>query len=801
MGEKLYKVEGMTCASCKSAVEKAIKKIDNVLIVESNFTDGRTVVEFKDELDDNKVVETVRNAGYSVKTSKLTLKVSDMTCASCAQSIEYVLKRGADFLDVSVNFGSGKVYVEFVEGRTDIREVRKLVEKAGYTPEKAEKEEESFDDTGLMKKLLVPAWIGVLLLLVLTFAPISESVSKPLMAIVSFPVAFIVGWPTVHKKTLAALKNGSINMETLISLGVVAAYSAGILSFFIDTPQFFMVSSMILFFHLLGQYLEEKAKGKASSAIKQLMELEADTARVIREGEEVEISLDEVVEGDMMVVKPGEKVPTDGKVVEGRSFVDESMVSGEPVPVEKNVGDEVVGATINQDGVLKVEATKVGDETFLSQVVKMVEKAQASKLPVQTLADSVTAKFVPGIIIISVVTFLAWFFFHTSLIEIVTFAETFIPWVDPTIGRLGLAVFAGVAVMVISCPCALGLATPTSVMVGTGKAAENGVLFRKGDALQSLQEVDTVVFDKTGTLTKGMPEVTDVESLDGDWDEVKVLKYAASVEKNSEHPLADAVVEKSRERGYELFETENFENHRGKGVEADIGGVEVLVGNKKLMADKSVEVSDETGGKVEELQKKGKTVFLLAYGSEIKGMLAVSDSIKEGTVEAVNFFHQKGLKTVVLTGDNYVVGRAVADKVGIDDVEAEVLPDRKSERIGELQREGRKVCMVGDGINDAPALTRADVGMSIGTGTDIAIESSDVVLVRGGLGSAVDAYKISESSMRNIKQNLGWAFGYNTLAIPAASLGLLHPIVAAGAMALSSITVVLNSLRLRRIKL
>ncbi len=819
MEKTTIKVEGMTCASCAQTIESSLKDLEGVQEANINLATEKGTIEYNSEktsIDD--IIQAVENSGYSVFSKEIQLDVIDMTCASCAQTIENTLSSDDRIIEANVNLPNDRVYVKFLEGTITEDEIIDIIGTAGYTAKKPESETKPSEKTEAekrtqkTKRFMIYAWIGTLLMIPFwlqlnfdfifgNFIPLTKSVMMIIMAALATAVGIGIGWPTVHSKTFTSLSSRNISMETLITMGVFASWTAGVLSFFLEIPSFFMVAGMILAFHLIGQYLEDKAKGRASSAVKKLLELEADTARIVRDEEEVEIPLEEVQEGDVMKVKPGEKIPTDGLIVEGRSNIDESMATGESVPVEKSEGDEVIGSTINQEGMLKVKATKVGKDTFLSQVVEMVEKAQGTKLPIQKLADKVTSKFVPGVITISFITFIGWLIASNRLVGILEWAQAFLPWVNPGLGTFGLALFAGIAVLVIACPCALGLATPTSVMVGTGKGAQNGILFRQGDALQIMQDLDTIVFDKTGTLTKGKPELTDYWTPEGSAEEM--LSKAASVENASEHPIAQAIVRGAEEKDIKLLDVGDFENMRGKGVIGNVDGEEILVGNARLFEEKDMKIPEDIEKKMKELQSEGKTSFYVAIGGKVLGNIAVADKVKDESEGAVQEFKEAGLKTVMLTGDNERVGRAVAEKLGIDEVEAEVLPDEKASRIKDLQEAGgrKKVAMVGDGINDAPALTQADVGIAIGTGTDIAIESADVTLVRGELNAAVQAFNLSKHIMRNIKQNLTWAFGYNSGAIPVAAFGLLHPAIAAGAMAFSSVTVVSNALRLKRVEL
>lgn len=818
MNEITLKIEGMTCASCVNTVEEALQKLEGITEVSVNLATEHASIKY----DPKKVgpedfVKAVKGAGYEVAMEEVQLDILDMTCTSCARTIESTLNQDERILEASVNFALERVSCKILDGAITERELIQQVKNAGYTakkPTKRPKEMEVSKELQRTKQLLISAWIGTFLMipfwlqlnfgfLVGSFNSLPVFWGKVIVAAIATPVGLGMGWPTVHSKTFSSLLHGNINMETLITLGVIAAWITGILSFFMNVPSFFMISGMILAFHLLGQFLETKAKGKASQAVQKLLEMEAETARVTRNGEVKEIPLEEVKVGDTMIVKPGEKIPTDGIVKEGHSAVDESMATGESVPVEKKPGDEVIGSTINKQGSLEVEATKVGEDTFLSQVIEMVEKAQATKLPIQKLADKVTAKFVPAIITISLIAGGTWLLFHEQLINVLYWAEAFLPWVNPQLGLVGLTLFASIAVLVISCPCALGLATPTSVMVGVGKGAENGVLFREGEALQIMQDIDTIVFDKTGTITKGKMELTDVWAVNPESSPREVLRKGSSLENMSEHPIAQAVVKGAKERGAELLEVEDFKNVPGQGVRGNVDGEAILVGKEELMRDENIEIPENSLEEMKELQSKGKTSFFVASDGKVIGVLAVADELKEDSKEAIKRFKRYGLETVIMTGDNERVGKAIASRVGIERVEANVMPNEKANRIKKLQHgNGRKkVAMVGDGINDAPALTQADIGIAIGTGTDIAIESGDVTLVRGDLKAAVQAFALSKATLKNIKQNLTWAFGYNSTAIPIAFLGLLHPAIAAGAMAFSSVTVVTNALRLRNVEL
>jgi Cu+-exporting ATPase len=554
---------------------------------------------------------------------------------------------------------------------------------------------------------------------------------------------------------------------------------------------------MIMAFHLTGRYIEETAKGRASQAIRKLLELGAKTAHVERNGEEVEIPIEDVRVGDVMIVRPGEKIPTDGVVVSGESAVDESMATGESMPVTKDQGDEVIGATVNQEGLLKVRATRVGKDTFLAQVIKLVEQAQGTKVPIQAFADRVTSVFVPIIITIAVLTFLSRLVFPEATRSLTALGE-FLPWVNPNLGTLTLAIVSMVSVFVIACPCALGLATPTALMVGSGMGAEHGILIRSGEAIQTLKDVNVVIFDKTGTITKGKPEVTDVVLAAEDMSKPQLLRWAASAEQGSEHPLGRAIVQHARSEGLDLVAPLGFNAIRGKGIVAEIDGRQTLVGSTRLMKEEDVELG-ALNATIEQLEADGKTLMLVAVEGELKGAIAVADTLKEDSADAIAALHNLGVETAMITGDNRRTAEAIARTVNIDHVLAEVLPDGKVEEVRRLQDQHGMVAFVGDGINDAPALTQANVGIAIGTGTDIAIEASDVTLVRGALTGVVEAINLSRATFRKIRQNLFWAFFYNVIMVPLALIGWMHPVLAEAAMATSSITVVTNANLLRRV--
>jgi Cu+-exporting ATPase len=567
--------------------------------------------------------------------------------------------------------------------------------------------------------------------------------------------------------------------------------------FFIPIASFTGVAAMIMAIHLTGRYIETKAKGKASQAIRKLLELGAKTATILQNGTEKEVPVETLQVDDIIIVKAGSKIPTDAQIIEGEAAIDESMATGESMPVHKTAGDNIIGATILKQGYLKAKVTKIGKDTFLSQIIKMVEEAQNSKIPIQEFADKVTSYFVPTVIAIAIISLAVWLIFPQSLGKVLVWAVNFLPWINPELGYLSQAIFAAVAVLVIACPCALGLATPTALMVGSGKGAENGILIRKGEAIQTMRQIDTIVFDKTGTITRGTPQVTDFYSK---LEEKEVLKLAAGIEKGSTHPLATAILEFAQSKQVEAADMTDFQIIAGHGIKAKHNKNNFLLGNLELMQANNIE-TEEIKLRIETLQKQAKTVVMLAQADHVIGVLAIADKIKPDSAAAISKLHKLGFRTVMLTGDNQETAAAIAKEANISQVIANVLPDQKVATVKDLQNKYGRVAMVGDGINDAPALKQADVGIAIGSGTDIAIESADITLVNNSLNSVVKAVLLSQKTFRKIKQNLFWAFAYNMVAIPLAFLGMLHPVIAETAMAFSSVTVVSNANLLKKEKL
>lgn len=739
----------------------------------------------------------------SENLEKINIGITGMTCNSCARTINKSLRGVPGVAFVNVNFASEQALVKFDKTLADKEKLYQAVKDVGYgvvKEEELDKIEQVFYKEARLRLIL--AWAFTLPLIILMILEMAFGIMIPAMdwvyLLLSLPPVFIAGWRT-HRGAISSLKYRELGMDVLISMGSLVSYATGIAALFTQIQSYASVGAMIMAFHLVGKYLETLTKGRAAGAIKKLLKLEAKTARLLINGQEKEISVSEIKVGDIMLVRPGEKIPTDGEVVSGTSSVDESMATGESLPVTRTVGDKVIGATLNQEGVLQLKATKIGKDTFLAQVIKMVEECQGSKVPIQELADKITGYFVPIVFGIAIISFFLWLIFPAFFITLIAKLSPFIPWVNPGLDKISLAIFSAVAVLVIACPCALGLATPTALMIGSGLGAQHGILIRNGEAIQTLQYIKTIVFDKTGTITKGKPEVSDLIVASGITEEY-LLSIAAGVENNSEHPLGRAIVEKAATMQIGLKETVKFSAVVGKGVKAEIDGQQILVGSRKFLKENNINY-DNMQNAIEKLERQARTIILAAQGVQVIGIFGISDQLKEDSVQSIKQLKTMGLKTVMLTGDNIKTAKVIAAQVGVDEVVADVFPDQKVEVIKKLQDNGQLVAMVGDGINDAPALKQANVGMALGTGTDIAIASSDVTLIKGNLNAVVSALILSRATFNKIRQNLFWAFFYNVVAIPLAVAGLLHPVIAEIAMFASSLNVVGNSLRIKNIKL
>ncbi|MES1047467.1 copper-translocating P-type ATPase [Heyndrickxia oleronia] len=797
--ESQIPIIGMTCAACANRIEKGLNKMDGIEEANVNFALEKAIVKYRPEVTNlGEMEKKINSLGYEVESEKADFNLVGMTCAACANRIEKTLNKLDGVKNATVNFALETGSVEYNPSEISIQEMSKAVEKIGYQAIPKQDKEDTLDyrEKEIEKQkgkfifsliLSIPLlWAMVSHFKFTSFIYLPEMLMNPWVQFaLATPVQFIIG-KQFYVGAYKALRNKSANMDVLVALGTSAAYfyslyvaiaSIGSGEHMVDL--YFETSAVLITLIILGKLFEARAKGRSSEAIKKLMGLQAKTAIVLRNEKEIEIPLEEVVVGDIILVKPGEKIPVDGIIVEGQSALDESMLTGESVPVDKTVGDDVIGSTINRNGFLKINATKVGKDTALSQIIKVVEEAQGSKAPIQRLADQISGIFVPIVVGLAFLTFIVWYV-----------------WVSP--GEFAVALEKLIAVLVIACPCALGLATPTSIMAGSGRAAELGVLFKGGEHLEQTHRINTIVLDKTGTVTNGKPVLTDI-IVDGDMDEMTFSQLVGSAEKQSEHPLAEAIVQGITEKKISLLNVDHFEAIPGYGIAARINNNHILVGTKKLMQQNDINV-DSAIKRMEKLEESGKTTMLVAINGSFMGMVAVADTVKDTSKQAIRRLKDLGLEVIMMTGDNQRTANAIASEVGIDHVIAEVLPEGKADEVKKLQQQGKRVAMVGDGINDAPALAISDIGMAIGTGTDIAMEAADITLMRGDLNAIADAILMSHKTIRNIKQNLFWAFAYNTLGIPVAALGFLAHWLAGAAMAFSSVSVVLNALRLQRVK-
>lgn len=786
------KISGMTCATCTKTIEKSLSHLSGVINAQVNLENETAMVEYDPaKLKITDLEKAVTNAGYRVINERTTLKIGGMTCATCVKTIENSLKRVDGIVAVNVNLGAEKAYITYNPKMVTLAEMRRAIEDAGYRYIGVEGEEdldEMAREKGLREKfnrIIIGFGVGVPLI-ILTYIPITLPFSVAyLMLVISAPVFIYISYP-IFSAAYRSLKNMNLSMDVMYSMGIGVAFVASILGTFefVISMEFLFYDTAVLLasFLTMGRYLEAKAKGKTSEAIKRLMGLQPKTATVVRDDSETEVAIEDLQINDVVLVRPGEKIPVDGLVIDGESYVDESMITGEPIPSLKRKGDSVVGGTLNKNSVIKFKAMKVGKDTVLSQIIKLVEDAQGSRPPIQRIADKVVSYFIPAVLTIAIFSFVAWYLIFDN--------------------TLLFALTALISVLVIACPCALGLATPTAVTVGVGRGAELGVLVKNGEALEISEKLTTIIFDKTGTLTKGKPEVTDIVSVGVE--ETMLLRLAAGVEKSSQHPLAEAIVRKAQKMGIEIGESDGFDTFGGKGVVARVDGKEVLIGNRTLFNERNISYK-AVEDRILQLEDEGKTVILIAIADKISGIIAIADTLKETTKDAVKRFKEMKLDVIMITGDNARTANAIARQIGIENVLAEVLPQDKAKEVKKLQERGEVVAFVGDGINDAPALAQADVGIAIGSGTDVAIESGEIVLIKDDLMDAVASVQLSKKVMSRIKQNLFWAFAYNTALIPVAG-GILYPFfgiafepkLAGLAMALSSVTVISLSLMLKR---
>ncbi|HIW11961.1 MAG TPA: heavy metal translocating P-type ATPase [Candidatus Salinicoccus stercoripullorum] len=784
-------VTGMTCAACSTRIEKVLNKMDHVDAKVNLATEKASVEYDSDAIKLDDITNKIADLGYGVELDEAEFDISGMTCAACSNRIEKVLNKMEGVSHASVNLTTENATIEYNSNVVTKKDLIGRIGDLGYgakpkqsTEEKGSKKEKELEK--MKWKVIISALLSAPLLVTMLDHLFGINLPGIFMnpwfqLIFAAPVQFILGWQ-FYVGAYKNLKNFNANMDVLVVMGTSAAFIFSLYEMYswmdgtTGNPHlYFETSAIIITLILFGKYLETKAKSNTTGAIKELLNLQAKEARVIRDGIEQMVPAEDVIKGDRLIVKPGEKFPVDGTVVKGRTSVDESMITGESIPIEKEIESNVIGSTVNQNGTVEVSATKVGKETALQSIIKVVEEAQGKKAPIQRMADIISGYFVPIVIGIAIVTFLAWYFLASP-------------------GNIEPALVAAISVLVIACPCALGLATPTSIMVGTGKGAENGILFKGGEHLEKTHSLDAIIMDKTGTITKGKPEVTD---FTGDEDTLRLL---ASAEKGSEHPLAQAIVSYATEHDVNILDVDDFNAIPGHGIESVIEDRRVLVGTRKLMADNGM----DTGGLEEvmaQFEHDGKTAMIIATDGQIKGVVAVQDTVKESAKKAIQSLHDQGLEIVMLTGDNSRTAAAIARQVNIDTVIAEVLPEEKATHVKRMQEEGKVVAMVGDGVNDAPALATADIGIAIGTGTEVAIEAADITILGGELTLIPRAINLSHKTIRNIKQNLFWAFAYNTAGIPIAALGFLAPWVAGAAMAFSSVSVVTNSLRLKRVKI
>ena len=820
MNVENIKIGGMSCASCAKAVERAVKKLDSSVQASVNMaTEKLNITYDKEKVKNEDIQKAIEKAGFTVikevENKEIIIPIGGMTCASCVKAVERAVKKLGGINSIQVNLATEKATISYEAGKIKIYEIKNAIEKAGFKVLEMENKQ-SVDEDKLRKEkemntLLTKFIVSAIFAVPLFYIAMGNMLPKPIgplplpkiidpsinplnfaLTQLCLTIPIVIAGNKFFSKGVKSMIGKAPTMDSLITIGSTAALIYSLYSLYLITQgdtmavhhMYFESAGVIITLVLLGKYFESRAKGKTGEAIKKLMGLSPKTAIIIKNDKEIEIPIEEVEVGDIILVKPGSKIPVDGTVIEGHTSVDESMLTGESIPVEKSIGSSVVGASINKNGTIKFKAEKVGSDTAISQIIKLVEDAQGSKAPIAKMADIIAGYFVPVVVIIAIVAGLAWFVSGKDIV-------------------FSLTVF--IAVLVIACPCALGLATPTAIMVGTGKGAENGILIKGGEALETTHKINTIVFDKTGTITEGKPVITDIITANN-INEDELLKIAGSAEKSSEHPLGEAIVRNCQEKNLDFYKVDKFMALPGHGIEVYMNGKDVLLGNIKLMRDKNIDI-ENLEEKSDKLASEGKTPMYIAVDNKIAGIIAVADIVKENSAKAIKKLHEMGIEVAMITGDNKKTAQAIASQVGIDRVLAEVLPQDKSSEVKKLQEEGKFVAMVGDGINDAPALAQADIGIAIGSGTDVAMESADIVLMRSDLLDVPTAIRLSKSTMTNIKENLFWAFGYNVIGIPVAAgvlylFGgpLLNPVIAALAMAFSSTSVLLNALRLKRFK-
>jgi len=818
--KQTFQIHGMMCAGCSASVEKALKRVDGVKEAAVNLAAENATVFYDDKsTGPEALASAVQDVGYELvvprNNAKVTLQIAGMHCAGCLNSVEKALEKVEGVTSVNVVLASEKAYITWDSDNKSIGELINAVESAGYSvvnqtsekkdklQEKREREDKAFKEARhkmmLSWAITLPLMIWMFVDMVLGYTIATQAVKEGVMTLGAAVVIFYPGMKTLSGAWKSA-KNLTPNMDVLIALGTIASLLTGLMSLAYHLEltnvmlySFSGIAAMIMAFHLTGRYIEIKARGRASDAITKLLTLEAEYANVIRNGKETQVEVSELNVGDTVIIRPGEKIPADGTVVDGTCSVNEAMVTGEPLPDLKKEGDEVIGGTINTEGSVRVQVKRVGEDSFLNQVVRLVEEAQGSKIPVQNVADRVTAVFVPVILGISLLTFLGWWAFPSFFEPLLLFGDQFLPWIITDLPVVSQAFYASLAVLVIACPCALGLATPTALMVGTGLGAENGILVRKGEAIQLLQDVTTFVFDKTGTLTVGEPEVTDVKIFSEEYQDV--MQLVAAVESRSEHPLGKAIV-KYIDDDSVLADVSSFQSYTGQGVQGVVKGKNVAAGNVSLFDKLQIKIPGDVETAADKLMKQGKTVIYISVDNMLISIVGLRDTVKADSRSTIEAIHEMGHRCVLVTGDQQRAAEAIANEIGIDSVRANMKPEEKVSVIKEMQQGGEIVAMIGDGINDAPALSQADVGIALGSGTDIAIESGSIILINGDLQAVLKAINLSSITMKKIRQNLFWAFFYNVLMIPASVIGWMHPVLAEIAMAMSSLNVVGNSKRL-----